>query len=144
MSGFEVTYEVIDETRFVGWPPMRHMFGTPKLVKNFMHLRMSDICVAVDGTPYPEITGAFSIQHLNTLDDFCVAGLEWGCGDYELEPDEITEFTTKGSLNIYDFFYQTNPITSEKAIGYGVPEGRLIGFKAIVGENLGGTFENIR
>ena len=35
MSGFELEF-VIDKTdRYPGWAPIRHMFGTPKLVKNF-------------------------------------------------------------------------------------------------------------
>ena len=35
-------------------------------------------------------------------------------------------------------------VTSSKGLGYGTPEGRLIGFKAIVSSNMGGTYENIR
>ena len=35
MTGFEVTYEVIDKTKYEGWPAMTHMFGTTQYNKFF-------------------------------------------------------------------------------------------------------------
>ena len=52
--------------------------------------------------------------------------------------------TTNDELEPEDPFVTFNPITSTDAINWQSPEGRLIGFKAIVGANQAGTYENIR
>ena len=35
LTGFEVTYKVTDSTKYVGWPPYKHMFGTPAYNSEF-------------------------------------------------------------------------------------------------------------
>lgn len=88
MSGFEVEFRTVtprdegkyldDSTRYPGWAPIRHMFGTPKLVKNFHTIER--ICTSEWSE---ELTSLFWFNLFDVVDDACFAGIFARCGAIE-------------------------------------------------------------
>ena len=115
MSGFEVTY-TCSKPNCVGWPPIKQMFGTPALVSGF---ETYDPCHG--GSERLWINGVWI---KGTAED--VTGWKYVC---------------IGTGRGHEPYGGMGDSTIDEGISL---KGRLIGFKAIIGQDQTGLFENIR
>ena len=114
MSGFEVEFISTNSTLYPGWAPIRYMFGTPKLVKDFTTVKMS-VC------GHSEFTSEFIFNLFPMVDDASVAGIRGRCDIFRRIALELEDsywirnrkyVSTTGDFNPEDPFVEFNPITS--------------------------------